>query len=29
MLNNWKRTIKEKEDGTFPGKGKMIPHEAE
>lgn len=29
MLHNWKRTIKEKEEGAFPGKGKMGPHEAE
>jgi transposase-like protein len=29
MLHNWKRQIREKEDGAFPGKGKMSPQEAE
>jgi transposase len=29
MLHNWKKVLKDKECGAFPGKGKMGPHEAE
>ena len=29
MLHNWKRKLKEKEDGAFPGKGRLSPQGAE
>ena len=29
MLHNWKRALKDKEAGAFPGKGRLSPQEAE